>query len=69
MVERNVGGRDRLLRAALAVVLTVLAASRLRRGKYGVGLSALVAAAGFGFNATTCFCGVNERLGINTTGE
>jgi len=69
MVERNVGGRDRLLRAALAVVLTVLAASRLRRGKYGAGLLTLVTAIGFGFNATTCFCGVNERLGIDTTGE
>ena len=69
MVKQNVGGQDRLLRAVLAVVLTVLAASRLRQGKYGAGLLALVTAAGFGFNATTCVCGVNERLGIDTTSE
>ncbi|PSP44598.1 DUF2892 domain-containing protein, partial [Halobacteriales archaeon QH_10_70_21] len=33
MVEKNVGGRDRLVRALLAVVLTVVALSTLGNGK------------------------------------
>jgi len=67
MVETNVGGRDRLLRALLAAVLSVVAISTLRKGKRKTGLLALVGALGLGFNATTCFCGLNETLGIDTT--
>lgn len=66
-IESNVGGTDRLLRAAFAVVLTVVALRSLRAKKRKTGLIALVAAIGFGFNATTCFCGVNEALGVDTT--
>jgi hypothetical protein len=69
MAETNVGGRDRLVRALLAALLTVVAVSTLRRGKRKTGVLALVGALGFGFNATTCFCGVNEKLGIDTTDE
>lgn len=67
MIERNVGGRDRLARALLAVVLTVAAVTLLRTGKRTPGLLAGVAALSFGFNAITCFCGVNRALGIDTT--
>ncbi|AGB33191.1 hypothetical protein C488_16527 [Natrinema pellirubrum DSM 15624] len=67
MVDQNVGGRDRLVRALLAVVLTLVAATTLRNGKRKTGLLALVGALGLGFNATTCFCGLNEALGIDTT--
>jgi len=67
MAESNVGGRDRLVRALLAVVLTVVAISTLRKGNRKTSLLALVGALGFGFNATTCFCGLNETLGIDTT--
>ncbi|SDK02948.1 Protein of unknown function [Halovenus aranensis] len=67
MAEKNVGGRDRLARALLAVLLTVVAISTLRKGKSKTGLLALVGALGFGFNATTCFCGLNQALGIDTT--
>jgi len=66
-LERNVGGRDRIVRAALAVALAVVAVSRLRRGSRVVGLLALVGALGAGFNATTRFCGVNAALGVDTT--
>jgi hypothetical protein len=69
MAETNVGGRDRLVRALLAAVLTVVAIRALREGKRTTGLLAGVGALGFGFNATTCFCGLNETLGIDTTGE
>ncbi|WP_302080134.1 YgaP family membrane protein [Salinibaculum rarum] len=69
MVEKNVGGRDRLVRAVLAAVLTVVAISTLKKGKRKTGLLALVGALGFGYNATTCFCGMNEKLGIDTTDE
>ena len=67
MAEKNVGGRDRLVRALLAVALTVVAVSTLKKGKRKTGLLALVGAVGFGFNATTCFCGLNQTLGIDTT--
>ncbi|WP_311174125.1 YgaP-like transmembrane domain [Halobellus ordinarius] len=69
MTEKNVGGRDRLLRGLLAALLTVVAVSTLRNGKRKTGLLALGGALGFGFNAVTCFCGLNETLGIDTTGE
>jgi len=64
--EANVGGRDRIARAVLAVLLTVIAVSALRKGKRPAGLLALVGALGFGFNATTRYCGLNATLGIDT---
>ena len=67
MAKKNVGGRDRLARALLATLLTVVAISTLRSGKRKTGLLALVGALGFGFNAVTCFCGLNKTLGIDTT--
>jgi len=69
MTRKNVGGRDRIARAALAVVLTVVAVSTLRAGRRKAGLLALVGALGIGFNATTGFCGLNRTLGIDTTEE
>ncbi|RCU45901.1 DUF2892 domain-containing protein [Haloplanus salinus] len=66
-LERNVGGRDRLVRAALAVLLTVVAARALRRRKRPAGLLAGIGALGLGFNATTCVCGLNRLLGVDTT--
>jgi hypothetical protein len=69
MFEKNVGGKDRIVRAVLAVVLTVAAVTALRKGKRNLGLLAAVGALGFGVNATTCFCGLNKTLGIDTAGE
>jgi hypothetical protein len=69
MVSQNVGGRDRLARALLAAVLTLVAVRSLRSGKRKAGLLAVVGALGLGFNATTCFCGLNKTLGIDTTDE
>lgn len=69
MTDKNVGGRDRLARALLAAVLTVVTISTLRNGKQKTGVLALVGALGFGFNATTGFCGVNKTLGIDSTTE
>ncbi|PSQ10985.1 DUF2892 domain-containing protein [Halobacteriales archaeon QS_5_70_15] len=69
MPDRNIGGVDRLARALLAVVLTVVAVSALRSGRRSLGLVALLGALGAGFNATTCFCGLNATLGIDTTRE
>jgi len=68
-MESNVGGRDRIVRAVLAVVLTVVAVKALAGGNRSRGVVAGVAALGLGFNAVTCFCGLNETLGIDTTGE
>jgi hypothetical protein len=69
MVSKNVGGGDRLVRALLAVVLTLAAVRSLRSGKRKTGMLAVVGALGFGFNATTCFCGLNKMFGIDTTDE
>ena len=69
MVEKNVGGTDRTGRALLAVVLAVVAVVTLRKGNRTTGLLAGIGALAFGFNATTCFCGLNAALGIDTTGE
>ena len=66
-VMKNVGGRDRRFRAVLAVISTLVAAYALRSGRGSVGLVAAAAAVGFGFNAVTCFCGVNQVLGVDTT--
>ncbi|MFD1641472.1 YgaP family membrane protein [Halohasta litorea] len=67
--EQNVGGTDRLLRAVLAVVFTGLAANALRKRNYPALLVTAAGAIGFGINAVTCFCGLNEALGIDTTAE
>jgi hypothetical protein len=69
MPQQNVGGRDRQVRALLTVVLSVVAISTLRKGQKGIGVLALLGALGFGFNATTRFCGMNKLLGIDTTEE
>ena len=69
MPERNVGGADRLARTLLAVVLTVVAVRALRSGRRSAALLALLGALGAGFNATTCFCGLNAALGRDTTRE
>jgi hypothetical protein len=67
--ETNVGGYDRIARAVLAAVLTVVALSALRKGRRSAGVLAGVGAVGFGVNAVTCFCGLNKALGIDTTSE
>ncbi len=65
-VDSNVGGTDRLLRAVGAVVLSIVAIALLRKGSRSKGILAAVGAIGLGFNATTCFCGLNQALGIDT---
>ena len=65
-LERNVGGFDRLARAALAVVFVGIGVVALTEGRVLLGTGALLAGAGFGFNTVTGFCGVNAILGVNT---
>jgi len=67
--DTNVGGTDRLLRALGAVLLSIVAVRALTAGKRTSGLLAAVGAVGLGFNATTCFCGLNKSLGIDTAEE
>jgi hypothetical protein len=68
-LDTNVGGTDRLLRALGAVLLSIVAVRALVAGKRTSGLLAAVGAVGLGFNATTCFCGLNKSLGIDTAEE
>jgi len=65
-LERNVGGVDRFARAALAAVFLGIGVLALIEGQQLLGAAALLAGAGFGFNAVTGFCGVNAVLGVNT---
>ncbi len=67
--DQNVGGRDRLVRALLAAVSSVLALRWLKAGKRGRGLLASLGALVFGFNATTGYCPGNETLGVDTTAD
>jgi len=66
-LDSNVGGRDRLVRATLAALFTVVAIRSLRGGRRTLGLLAGAGALGFGCNATTCFCGLNRALGSDTS--
>lgn len=65
-VERNVGGIDRGIRAALAVLLGLVGLWSVLSGMWLYGALAFAGAAGFTFNVVTGFCGVNAMLGINT---
>jgi len=65
--KQNVGGRDRIVRLLLTVVLSIVAVTSLRRGKRLRGLLAGVGALGVGFTSTTGYCGVNDALGVDTT--
>ncbi|AUG48024.1 hypothetical protein BVU17_11030 [Haloarcula taiwanensis] len=67
--DKNVGGRDRLIRAVLAVVLTIVSLRWLRSGKRKRGLLAGIGALGLGFNASTGYCGFNDTLDIDTTAD
>ena len=68
-IGKNVGGRDRIVRTVLAVVLTAVAVGALREGRRSTGVLAATGALALGFNATTCFCGLNAALGIDTRSE
>ena len=66
-VERNVGGRDRTLRAALGVAALAVALASANGRRRGAAVVFGAAAVGLLFNAVTCFCGLNAWLGIDTT--
>ncbi|MBB6646043.1 YgaP-like transmembrane domain [Halobellus ruber] len=68
-LPENVGGRDRLARALLAALLALLTVALLGSGRRRLGVFAALGAVGFGFNAVTCFCGMNRALGVDTTGD
>lgn len=67
MDEKNVGGRDRLLRGALAAALAIVSVRRLRRGKRTTGLLAGLGALGVGATAVSQYCGINDAVGLDTT--
>ncbi|ERH01988.1 MAG: protein of unknown function (DUF2892) [Halonotius sp. J07HN6] len=68
-LSKNVGGKDRLLRAIGAVLLTITAVRALRAGRRPTGVLAALGAVGLGFNASVCFCGLNAALGIDTSDD
>lgn len=68
-LSKNVGGRNRLVRALLTVVLAAAAIRSVRKGKRLNGLLAGVGAAALGYNATTGPHDMTETVGIDTTSE
>ena len=68
-LRKNVGDRNRLVRTALTIALTVVAISSLRKGKRLSGLMAGAGAVALGYNATTESGELTESLGIDATGE
>ena len=68
MFEKNVGGFDRIVRAILAIALTigVLAAVSEDRARTRPIAVALVCVAALSFNVLTQRCGANKLLGIDT---
>jgi hypothetical protein len=71
MIERNVGGLDRAVRAVVGGVLLFVGVRTLREQSSGplLGALALVGSAALLFNASTGRCYGNEALGIDTTDE
>lgn len=66
MFNRNVGGRDRQLRAIGAGVAFVAAVMLTLEGSTAAALVAGMVGAGLGVNAATGFCLGNKLLGVNT---
>lgn len=64
----NVGGRDRYLRAAIAVGLFLIARRADRNDRRFLAEMASLAASSFAFNTVTGYCGLNALLGVDTTG-
>jgi hypothetical protein len=63
---RNVGGYDRLARAALGLLLLGIAVLAAVSGRQLLAVFGMIASAGMLFNAATQFCGINAVLGLDT---
>jgi hypothetical protein len=66
MLEQNVGGRDRQLRAFGVLLAVASAAVAWELGTRTVAQIALLVAAGLAFNVITGFCWANKLLGIDS---
>jgi len=66
VLERNVGGLDRIARALLGLALVAVALGAFFTGRRGLAVPAALAGAALLFNAATQFCGVYTLLGIDT---
>jgi hypothetical protein len=63
---RNVGGYDRLARAALGLLLLGIAVLAAVSGRQLLAVFGMIASAGMLFNVATQFCGINAVLGLDT---
>ena len=68
-LRKNVGGRKRLARTALAVVLTAVAISSLRKRKRLRGVLAGAGALALGYDATSGPSELKEMVGIDSASE
>lgn len=68
-MQRNVGGRDRIVRGVLGIWLIVVAFAAYRDDAHERAAIAAIAGLGLCWNVVTRFCGGNWLLGIDTTSE
>ena len=66
-MQRNVGGKDRIVRGILGIWLVAVAAAAYWDDQSGRAAMAGIAGLGLLWNAVTRFCGGNYLLGIDTT--
>lgn len=64
---QNVGGTDRVARTVAGVVLVLLAIRAIRGGRRWRGLLLGLAGTLLLKSAGTCYCEVNEAVGVDTT--
>ncbi|SEH16318.1 Protein of unknown function [Natronorubrum sediminis] len=68
-MKRNVGRRDRIVRAVVGIWLLVVASAAFSEDKHDRAAIAAIAGLGLLQNALTCFCGGNFLFGIDTTSD
>ena len=66
VLQKNVGGLDRIARIVVGVALVAVAVGALVVARRGLAVATGLAGAALLFNAATQFCGVNALLGIDT---
>lgn len=65
-LPRNVGGIDRVARAATAVVFLAVGVLAVVVNQPTLAFGAVIVSAALGFNAVTGFCWMNALFGIDT---
>lgn len=65
-MRKNVGGRDRIARAIVALALFAASLAGMRRRRYLLAGTCWTASGMALFNVVSGYCGVNALLGVDT---